>query len=121
MNRDTHMGDTDRAPLENFRREKDQRARFWRFDPTVSTGTLLQLGAIAVAVSVAYGTYREDRTQMKADIDAVKASDVRTREEMRAAFESLRSDLKELKGNVSSMSENVAVLKSQVISKQQQQ
>lgn len=107
------MGDTDRMPLEGLRREKDHRARFWRFDPTVSTGTLLQLVAIATAVTVAYGTYREDRMQMRNDIDTVKLTATRDREEVRAAVEAFRSDMKELKASVSSMSENVAVLKSQ--------
>ncbi len=109
---DTDM-DTDRAPLDGLKRTTDGRHRFLRFDPTVSTGTLLQIGALVCTIAVGYSTYREDRVETKAAIDAVKATAVRDRDEMKTTIESFRTDVKELKTKMDGVGENVAVLKAQ--------
>lgn len=109
------MTDTDRAPLDGLNRAGDveRRHRFFRFDPTVSSGTLIQLGTIMVAAAVAYGTYREDRTQTRNDIDQVKAMAARDREDVKAAFETFRGDMKDLKTDMRGVSQDVAVLRAQ--------
>ena len=110
---DAEMSDFDREPTDGLKRASDTRHRFLRFDPTVSTGTLLQIGALVCTVAVGYSTYREDRVETKASIDAVKATAGRDREEMTKAVESFRSDLKELKTKMDGVGENIAVLKAQ--------
>lgn len=92
-------------------RETDRRAKVWRFNPEITTGNLLTIAAGVFAAVVAYGTYQADKTQTKADVDAVKVSAARDREDMKLTVESFRSDLKELKTNVDKIGENVAVLK----------
>lgn len=107
------MSDTDRAPLDGLKRTGDARHRFWRFDPTVSSGTLLQIVVLGVGAIVAYGTYRADQTQIKADIEQVKTTALRDREEMKTTIEGFRTDVKELKVKMDGVGENVAVLKAQ--------
>ncbi len=105
------MHDTDRE-------SEDQGGhKFWRFDPTVSTGTLLQIAAIVIGASTAYGAYREDRAQMRADIEQVKLSASRDRDEVKASFDGLRLDVKELTAETRNVSESLAVLKAQAPSK----
>jgi hypothetical protein len=112
--REAEMPDTDRAPLAGLHRESDERRhRIFRFDPTVSSGTLLQLAGILVAAAVAYGTYREDRAQTKADVESVKTTATRDREETRAAIERFSGDLKDLKTDVVGARQDLAVLKAQ--------
>jgi len=116
---DTMSLDTDRMPLDGLKRTADERRhRFWRFDPTVSTGTLLQLGAVAIAAGAAYATYREDRANTAAAIELVKATAVRDREEMTKALMSISGDVKDLKIKLDGVGENVAVLKGQAAANQ---
>lgn len=107
------VSDTDRMPLDGLKRGDERRHRFWRFDPTVSSGTLLQLVAFAIGISAAYATYREDRANTAAAIELVKLTAARDREEMTKALVSISGDVKELKTKLDNVGENVAVLKGQ--------
>lgn len=118
--------DSDRAPLTELRRSSDQHGakRYLRFDPTVSSGTLIQIMALFVTAVVAYGTYREDQTKVKADIEAVrvsakvetealKANAERDRTDSRSAVNEIRSDVKDVKADVSQINKTLAVLEAQ--------
>ena len=109
-----------------YRRESDHSGsrRFFRFDPTVSSGTLIQIVSILVGFGVAYGTYREDQTKVKAEIEAVKvgatvgiesvkANAERDRADSRAAVNEIRTDVKDVKSEVSQISKTLAVLEAQ--------
>jgi hypothetical protein len=65
------------------RRENDRRHRFFRFDPTVSTGILVNLlgslAGLAIALSVMYSSDRED---------------------LRASVAEMRSDLRDMKNDL---------------------
>jgi len=113
MTQESDMPDTDRAPIDGLKRTTDTRHRFWRFDPTVSSGTLLQIVVIAGGLILAYGTYREDRATTAAEIALVKATAVRDRDEMTKALANIGGDVKELKTKMDGVGENVAVLKAQ--------
>lgn len=108
---DTIVEDSSPAPL--ARRATDHRHRFFRFDPTVSSGTLLQLGGIAVGFAVAYGTYQSDRTQIRADIDQLKVSAERDRTDVKGSAEQLRLDVKEMKGDIKDVSMKLVEIKAQ--------
>jgi flagellar motility protein MotE (MotC chaperone) len=108
-------------PLE-YRRASDHGGtkRFLRFDPTVSSGTLIQLASIVVMAAVAYGTYREDQTKTKAEIEAgkvsiaeVRANAERDRADARGAVNEIRSDVKDVKADVSQINKTLAVLEAQ--------
>jgi hypothetical protein len=105
--------DTDRAPLDGLKRPGDNRHKFFRFDPTVSSGTLLQIGGLVITVAIGYATYREDRAQTLAKIERLEADAMRDREVQKTSFESFRGDVKDLKTKMDGVSENVAVLKAQ--------
>jgi hypothetical protein len=102
-------------PLDQHRRYSDQSGpkRFFRFDPTVSSGTMIQIGSIVVMAAVAYGTYREDQTKTKAEIDAVKVSAERDRTDSRGAITQISSDMKDVKADVSQINKTLAVLEAQ--------
>ncbi len=102
------------------RRTSDQHGarKFFRFDPTVSTGTLIQLGTIMVGFAIAYGTYREDRANTIASIELVKATALRDREDVKAAVTDFRSDMKEMKNDLRNVDQSLAVLKAQALTTQ---
>lgn len=107
------MSDQLEAAVTPENRDTDRRAKVWRFNPEITTGNLLTIAVGVFAAIAAYGTYEADKTQTKNDIDAVKVTAARDREDMKTSFDSLRSDLKELKTNVDKIGENVTVLKAQ--------
>ena len=97
--------------------------RFLRFDPTVSSGTLIQIASILIGFGIAYGTYREDQTKTKAEIDAVKVSAERDRIDSRSAVNEIRGDMKDVKSDISQINKTMAVLEAQgrVVQQQQRQ
>ncbi len=105
------MEESGPAPL--ARRLSDHKHRFFRFDPTVSSGTLLQLGSIAIGFAVAYGTYQADRTQMKADIEAGKVAAEYDRTAVKISTERLASDVKEMKVDLKDVSNRLIEIKAQ--------
>lgn len=94
-------------------REGDQRHRFWRFTPEITTGNLLTAVTIAAGAIVAYGTYRADQTQTRADIKAVEVRQLADRDDFKSTVSSFRDDTKELKKDVQRISESIAEIKAQ--------
>lgn len=113
MTQESDTLDTDRTPLDGLKRTTDHRHRFLRFDPTVSSGTLLQIMVLAGGAVLAYGAYREDRATTSAAIELVKATQLRDREDVTKALTSISGDVKDLKTKLDGVGENVAVLKGQ--------
>lgn len=101
------------APAPLSRRASDHKHRFFRFDPTVSSGSLMQLGSIAIGFAVAYGTYQADRTQMKADIEAGKVAAEYDRTAVKVGTERLASDVKEMKSDIKEMSNKLITIQTQ--------
>lgn len=109
---ETLVEDSDRAPLTTERRSGEHR-RFFRFDPTVSTGTLMQLGGLLAGFAIAYGTYRADQTQTKADIEAVRTVAETNRIAVKEDISRITSDVGEIKRTMNAMSLDVARLQAQ--------
>lgn len=108
--------DSDQMSLENDRRSASRRKLF-RFDPTVSSGTLIQVLALVGTLGVAYATYQSDRTQMKADISAVRVENDIYRTSMRESLDEIRKDIRATKDNIVEIKTSVAVLKAQTEAK----
>ena len=111
MNGNSDMEETGPMPLS--RRSSDHRRQFFRFDPTVSSGTMLQLFTILVAAAVAYGTYREDRAVVKADIDQIKNSAERDRMDVKGAVAQFQKDVGEMKVDIRDMSNKLIKIETQ--------
>jgi hypothetical protein len=89
------------------RREGDRRHRLFRFDPTVSTGILLNILGMLITLSVAYSNYREDRTAMLKDIEAVKSTAQRDRDDLKSAVADLKIDIRDMKSDLRELSRSV--------------
>ena len=113
------MEETGPAPL--ARREADRKAphRFFRFDPTVSSGTMIQsIGLLVIAVG-AYGTYQSDRTQTKADIKQIEVSVERDRNDAKVVAGQLTADVKEMKTDIKEFSAKLIKIEAQTSITQQ--
>lgn len=116
MNRDDEMDDSDRT--HPHRRFSDThldgaRRRFLRFDPTFSSGTIMTIASFLVTAGLAYGQYRSDQKERDAEITAIKVQATVDRERASAAVTQMTADIKDLKGDVSKVSEIVTVIKAQ--------
>lgn len=104
---------------EDFMEESSQTDRrnnprkLFRFDPTVSSGTLIQLATVLVSFGLAYGTYRADQTQTKADIDAVRAATANDRAQVQGTLTEIKVELREMRDKVDRTAIGVEVLKAQ--------
>lgn len=109
------MDDSSRMGLDPHRRLGDRHGvrRFFRFDPTVSMGTWLTLLTMFGGGAAAYANYQSDKTQMHADIEFVKLTADRDRADLKGEVTGLRSDVKDVKGDVGEMKQSLAVLKAQ--------
>ncbi len=105
----------DSAPMPLSRRAADHRGphRWFRFDPTLSTGSLLQTLTILISVGAFYGSYVSDRTQVKADIEQLKETSKRDRAEVKESVEQFRGDLKDIKADTKEIGLKIAEIKGQ--------
>jgi hypothetical protein len=106
--------DSDHASLSaRSRRYGDESSsgrRFWRFDPTVSTGTLLTVIVMIIGAVTAYASYREDRAQMRTDIDLLKYQSVNDETTMKGTINDVRLDIKEMKTDITEIKQGMAVM-----------
>jgi len=77
-----------------------------RFDPTVSTGMLLQIGVLISGGVMAYGTYQADRAVQKMQVDIINRDVVE-----------VKANLKEMQQSLVMVNQTLAVIQS----RQQQQ
>lgn len=98
-------GDTD------FDRMQDKNARrYFRFDPTVSTGTILQLVSFFLVAAGAWGTYQADKAKTAADMGQIKEVAASDRAATKEALNELRNDVKEMSSRVHDMAKTLAVM-----------
>jgi len=123
MSEEDMSEDSSRMPIDAHRRSSDRPGmhRFFRFDSTVSMGTIIQIGSIVVMAVLAYGAYREDQTKTKAEIEAVRVSATHDREEYRSGVADMRGDIKDVKDRMGSIDKSLTILQATTQMQMQQQ
>lgn len=93
----------------------------WRFDPTISTGSLLQIATLLAACGLAYGTYREDRTRTNMEIDQLKASVLADRLIAKESIIELKQDVRKVQETITSVDKTVSGIKAEIDAKKGKQ
>jgi len=93
--------------------DEEKPRRFFQFKPDVTSGTLIQILVILAGAVVAYGTYQSDKTQTRADIEAVKIASESNRKQVQDALVEIKVEMREIRDKVNQTSTNVEVLKAQ--------
>lgn len=108
------MSDPETAPgaLFTSRRVRDQRKLF-RFDSTVSMGTLLQMALIAGGLVLAYGTYQSDKAKSQMEVEQIKVDANAQRTQMKEQMTELRVDVKEVQRSIGSIEKSLIEMKAQ--------
>ena len=82
-----------------------------KFDPTINTGTIVQILVVASSALAIYNGIKTDQVQTRADLEAVKAAASMERDQTKAALSELKADLKELRGATGEIKESLAILR----------
>lgn len=88
------------------------RKQLFRFDPTVSTGTLLQMLLIAAAAIGMYAANEADKRASLMDVAQIKRDVDTNRVNVKEALGDLRSDVKDIQRTLVDVSQSLAVIKS---------
>ena len=72
----------------------------FRFDPTVSTGVLLQMCALALIASGAWATYQSDKATTRLEIDQVKLAAGTEKTASRESLAEIKSEVRDVKSEV---------------------
>lgn len=88
----------------------ESKKRYFRFDPTVSTGTILQLVSFLIVAAGAWATYQADKATTALELSQVKAAAAADRMGTKEALSELRQDVKGMTVQVNEMSRTLAVI-----------
>lgn len=86
------------------------RRQLFRFDPTVSTGTLLQLLTVFLVTAGAWATYQADRATTRLELDAVKAAATAEKASTKESLGELKGDVKEVQRTLNQVTQTLAVI-----------
>lgn len=81
----------------------------FRFDPTVSSGTLIQIAVLMGGGVIAYGTYQADRTETKLAVEALRSAAAEEKTATKGSLSELRTDVKDVQRTLVQISQTLAV------------
>jgi hypothetical protein len=92
-------------PLEGDRR---QHRKLWRFDPTVSLGSIGQMVVIIAGIGSFYATYQADRATWRLEIDQIKASATIEKAAAKESVAELKADVRDIQKTMNSVDKALA-------------
>lgn len=98
-------------PLDAEHHDTNQGRRFMKFDPTVNTGTILQIATMVVVGAIAFATLRGELMTQKVEIEANRLTAERENRRNEDALKELKADMRELQKSMNDIKEGVAILR----------
>lgn len=92
--------ETEPMPLSGDRR---QHRKLLRFDPTVSSGTVMQLVVLVGGFASAYATYQSDRATLRLEIEQIKASALIDKQLAKESLFELKADVRKVQETITSV------------------
>jgi uncharacterized protein YlxW (UPF0749 family) len=86
------------------------RRKLLRFDPTVSSGTLMQILVLIGGGIAAYTTYQTDKATQKLEIEQVKQSAVAEKLATKESLTELKTDVKEVQRTLNQVTNTLAII-----------
>lgn len=97
--------------------DRRQHRKLMRFDPTVSSGTLLQLAALLIGFGSAYATYQSDRATTRLEIEQIKQSAIGEKVLAREAIGELKADVRKVQETITSVDKTLAGIQAELNAK----
>lgn len=98
--------------------ERREHRRFWRFDPTVSTGALIQIGVVIVGLFAAWGTYQADRTTIRLQIEMIQANASADKQLVKEQALELKNQLTKVQDTITQVDKSVIEIRAEMKSVQ---
>lgn len=96
------------APLEG---DAQEGKRLMKFDPTINTGTIVQIAVVIASAFAIYTGIRTDQVQTKADLEQVKAIASVERTQTAQALAEIKAEMKEQGKTLGDLKEGIAILR----------
>ncbi len=103
--------ETSPMPLGMDRREH---RKFWRFDPTVSTGSLIQIGVVIIGLFAAWGTYQADRASTRMEIEQIKISAAADKILAKEAVQDMKVQIEKVQNTMTSVDKAVTGIQAEL-------
>lgn len=103
--------ETEPMPLSGDRR---QHRKLLRFDPTVSSGTVMQLVVLIGGFASAYATYQSDRATLRLEIEQIKASALVDKQLAKESLTDLRADVRKVQETITSVDKTLTGIQAQL-------
>lgn len=82
-----------------------------RFNPEITTGNIIQIASLLVALALGYGAYREDQTRQDSKISQVEMLSERDRTETGKSLAEVKARLDKQGDQLQDIKESLAILR----------
>ncbi|MEO8153552.1 MAG: hypothetical protein ABI605_10820 [Rhizobacter sp.] len=86
------------------------RRRLIKFDPTISSGTIVSLVSMLAVADGAWATYQSDKATTRLELDQVKAAATAEKSSTKESFNDIKGDVKEIQRTLVQMNQTLAVM-----------
>jgi hypothetical protein len=93
--------------------DRRQHRKLFRFDPTISTGTILEIAVIVGGLFAAWGTYQADRTAWRMEIEQIKSSAIIEKAAGKESIKEIKDDLKDVQKTMTSIDKTLATMQAE--------
>ncbi len=93
------------------RLKPDEEHRYMRFNPEITTGNIIQIVMLAIALGAAYGTYRDDQGKQDSEIAQVKQLTSRDRDDTQKSLAEVKTRLDKQGDQLQDIKESLAILR----------
>ncbi len=108
-----HWGDAETEPMP-LAGDRRQHRKLMRFDPTFTSGQIVQILALLGGFVVAYGTYREDRKEVLMEIANIKTAAAEDKALAKETAAQLRVKVDEVQKTVSNVDRTMVVIQAEI-------
>ncbi|KQP02444.1 hypothetical protein [Pseudorhodoferax sp. Leaf265] len=98
-------------PLEAEHHDTNEGRRLVKFDPTVNTGTIIQIGTIIFMGALGFAMLQGELKTQKVELEAVKLAAERDNKRNEEALREIKTDVRELQKSINDIKEGVAILR----------
>ncbi|MBA3588214.1 hypothetical protein [Methylibium sp.] len=87
------------------------RRQLFRFDPTVNSGTILQMALLVIGIFGAYSALKEGQATQQVRIEQVESSALAESLRVKESLGEIKGDLKEVQRTVNEINQSLATIK----------
>lgn len=92
-------------------KQPPEQGRFMKFDPTINTGTIIQIATVVVLAVAGFSAVKTELATQKVEIEANRLAALRDSKQTEEALKEIRSDIREQGKMLGDLKEGIAILR----------